>query len=204
VFIIDESFHQFDKRRIDQYAKFVSALNSNPDSIVVAPENDKSLAEREGHELSVSYTKLPWKDKNYQARLIMRLRHDVITYSTSLFRALSFAAFHLEDRARIDSASRLNFHASGKIVAAQLGFDPETIIKPDVGTWMSGHYVAPADGRFLGFLVDTYGEIVPLVEADEIGIVLYWLWVSDQITAVDLSSRLAPFFPHDAPPERAG
>jgi hypothetical protein len=85
--------------------------------------------------------------------------------------------------------------ASDTSTLTSMGLDPAKMIRPHVGAWAEGEWLAPHDGGYAYFYVDTRGEVRLEGQAEHLGEVAFQLAAQRAYRALRLDEQVAALVP---------
>lgn len=180
---------------LEQLRRFLTSRDADTSAYRLAHEQDASTGDGDAHAaIRAVYGGERFRNGNKGAVIMWSTASGDARVQTDMGEAQFTIAFAFDQPEHLALFTDLPAETPARAAASALGLEPE-VLADRVSTFNTGSYVAPdPDGAgWSWFLVEPYGEIVILADAQQPAPLLQMLAASRKRQAQDLAGRMAIF-----------
>ena len=145
--------------------------------------------------LKAYYSQESFEERDYFTTLQLPMQSDTCTLQSGLTDITLILSFLADQPAWLEKLQRSNVKASDETIVRSFGIDPAASCRPSVKAWSSREFLAPDEGGYAYFLVDTYGEVSVISRSSQLLPVAFHYAANREAEAVHLSSRIGKTAP---------
>ncbi|WP_433910741.1 hypothetical protein [Sphingomonas yabuuchiae] len=177
--------------RLDQLRRFLASRGVPETAYRLAPASRSITGDADAHAIiQAEYGDERFRSGSPGATIRWPTPSGAVEVRTTVSQAQFLIAFAFDRPENLALLTGLNATIDASAAAAALGLDQD-VLKRGVAQYMPGEYVAP-DGRgWALFLVEPYGEVVILADADRPAPLLQTLAASHLLEQQNLAGRMA-------------
>ncbi len=118
-----------------------------------------------------------------------------VRITSRLSTALTLLAFMFDSHANLQRLSALDPELPASEAVEALDVRYANFLTPKVGQYLPGEHLASTRSIWRYYLVEDYGEVVPLADCQLAAPLVAGAWADQETERMNLSSRLAKFNP---------
>ena len=192
------TLNRYDLVRFIRYERFLTSKAISPDVIWVGPDEALPPIDTQSSRIYVAYSASGRDKVGPRAVTYLRMNGVGVQISSDLHNALTLLAFLYDDPSNMRTFAELDPRLPASEAVRMLGLHYANFLTPKVGQYLPGEHLAKAGSVWRYYLVEDYGEVVPLADCELATPLVARAWADQEAQRTDLASRLAKFNPPDS------
>lgn len=181
-----------------QFEAFIASRGVGASEFWVGPKEEAPDFATGQYRAQVEYTAERYADTGPLTCSRMWMGGKRIEIRSRLGIALNLLTYLFDQPAHLDQLSDLDPHQALDQALSSLGLAREGLITIKVAAYESGSHIAPNATGWNLYLVEDYGEVVPIADCELAAPLAFVLYAQEQRQQSDISSRIVEFIPDNA------
>lgn len=169
------------------------------DAVWVGPSDMLDATTMQRSNICIAYSTTSYEDTGPLAVTYLQMRGKQVQLVSRISTALNLLAFAYDAPTNLLGLTAFDPDVLPLEACNTFGIRYEDFFTPKVGQYLPGTYLAAKGSVWRYYLVEDYGEIVPLADCELAAPLVARAWIDREIQRTDLSTRLAKFIPPNAP-----